>query len=269
MDGHRAARGREPEGLLPAVRRRCQGDTVDAGPPARVGRFTESEPAIATGGRDHRRQRVDRRRLLTLGHGHPGDGRLQLPDGGRLAAAGRAEGRRVVDPGDLLGGRTGHPHVPDAETAQLGSDIGVGRAGHHPLDQVADLVGGGGRTAESEPAVSVTEPELVVDDDRVVGLAGRGPVVLEVDGEHPYAGVGQHRVLQVGGSASSRCRSIGPLAPAQIHQPAEPSTVTTTSRPAITLVGCCQPKLRSRSSTASPSTPAAAASTRAPKAISR
>ena len=82
---------------------------------------------------------------------------------------------RVVDPGDLLGGRSAHPHVPDAEIAQLRGDVGVGGAGHQPLDQVADLVGGGRRAAEGEPAVRVAEPELVVGDDRVVRLPAVAP----------------------------------------------------------------------------------------------
>ncbi len=214
-NGHRAARGRAAG--RPAASRPSLGVRATPSAVARQRGSTASPSPSrrsAPPGRDHRRQRVHRRRLLALGHGDPGDGRLQLPDGGRLAAAGRTQGGCVVDPGDLLGGRTGHPHVPDAEAPQLRSDVGVGRAGDHPLDQVADLVGGGGRAAEGEPAVRVAEPELVVEDDGVVGLTGPGHRSWRRSMASTRTPASDSIAFcRYGGSASSRCRSIGPLGP--------------------------------------------------------
>ena len=129
----------QPDPSSASGRHRRRWPASEGRPPRRAGAGDRQPP-----GGDHRRQGVDRRRS-----GSPSATVTRVTAGCScqtvVVSLPLAVPRAgcVVDPGDLLGGGPGDPDVADPEIAQLRSDVGVGGAGHQPLDQVADLAGGG------------------------------------------------------------------------------------------------------------------------------
>ena len=135
----------------------------------------------------------------------------------------------------LLGRRPGDPHVPDAEVAQLRSDVGVGRAGDQPA--------GPGRRPAPGPQPSRRRRtrgprrRAGADRRRAPSSGPRRRSDRWRVSRAPRTRRRTARVLQVRRAGRpAAVRSIGPLAPAQTHQPAAPSTVTTaTARPTSTV----------------------------------
>ena len=124
---------------------------------------------------------------------------------------------------------------------QLRPDVGVGRTGHQPDHQVVDLLPGRHRAAEGQPAVGIAEPDMIVGQHRVAGRVRRS-------GRWRAAGAGPGcaaRSAHTAGSALSRVRSIGPVAPASTHQTAPPTLTRATARRPAPSTGCSQLKLRS------------------------